>query len=111
MTHPSHPSPSLAPLDKVVVIEKPVPDPSVGGIIGQHGVIIWRTAYFLEKSRRRTWGWLYVVNFSQPDVYSCVEESRLMATGDVVPLASCLGRDFEISYDRDGNGPEAITGT
>jgi hypothetical protein len=28
-----------------------------------------------------------------------------------VPLASCLGRDFEISYDRDGAGPDAIWGT
>jgi hypothetical protein len=26
-------------------------------------------------------------------------------------LASCLGQDFEISYDPDGSGPEAIRGT
>ena len=67
--------------------------------------------YFLEKSRIGTSGWLYVVHFPQPDAYEWIEESRLVPTGEVVPLASCLGHDFEISYDRDRICPDAVTGT
>lgn len=111
MTHPYHPSPAFSPLQKVVVFERPQPDPSEGGILGEHGIVIWRTSYFLEKSRFRTSGWLYVVHFPQPNAFNCIEESRLWPTGDFVPLANCLGRDFEISYDRDENGPDAIGGT
>ena len=107
----AHPSPKLSPLEKVVVIDRPHPDPSLGGIIGEHGIVIWRTFYFVEKSRFRTSGWLYVVHFRQPETYDAIEESRMWPTGEVVPLESCLGRDFEISYDRDGIGPDAIGGT
>ena len=50
------------------------------------------------------------MHFPQSDTYDGVEESRVLPTGEVVPLASCLGRDFEISYDPDGAGPIAIAG-
>lgn len=110
--HPSsHPSPAFSPLDKAVVIERLQPNPGDGGIIGEHGIIIWRSSYFVEKSRYGTSGWLYVVYFPQSDAYDAVEESRLALTGEVVPLASCLGREYEISYDRDRTDPEALTGT
>ena len=103
--------PKFSPLQKVVVIEKLQPDPGEGGILGEHGIIVWRSSYFVEKSRYGTSGWLYVVHFPQSDRYDGIEESRLMETGETVPLAACLGRDFEISYDRDGSGPDAIRGT
>ena len=108
---PSHPSPMFSPLQKVVVIERLQPNPGDGGILGEHGIIVWHTSYFLEKSRFRTSGWLYVVHFAHSDAYDCIEESRLLPTGEFVPLANCLGRDFAISYDRDGSGPDAIGGT
>ncbi len=111
LTHSSHPLPTFLPLQKVVVIERLPPDPGDGGILGEHGVIIWRTSCFVEKSRCGASGWLYVVHFPQPDAYNRIEESRLMPTGEDVPLANCLGRHFEISYDRDGSGPDAIGGT
>ncbi len=111
LTHSSHPPPMSSPLQEVVVIERPEPDPGDGGILGEHGIIIWRTSCFVEKSRFGTSGWLYVVHFPQPNAYNCIEESRLVPIGEVVPLANCLGRDFEISYDRDGSGPDFITGT
>jgi hypothetical protein len=107
----SHPSPHFSPLQRVVVIEKPPPDPSCGGVIGEHAVIIWRSSYFVEKSRYGNSGWLYVAYFPASNTYEDVEESRLMPIDEVVPLATCLGRDFEISYDRDGAEPAAITGT
>jgi hypothetical protein len=107
----SHPSPQFSPLQRVVVIEKPPPDPGCGGVIGEHAVIIWRSSHFVGKSRYGNSGRLYVVHFSVSNTYERVEESRLAAIGGVVPLASCLGRDFEISYDRHGTGPAAIAGT
>jgi hypothetical protein len=103
--------PKFSPLQKVVVIEKWQPDPGEGGILGEHGIIIWRSSYFVRKSRYGAWGWLYVVHFPQSDSYDGIEESRLMETGETVSLESCLGREFEISYDRDGNGPDAIRGS
>ena len=36
-----------------------------GGILGEHGIIVWRSSYFVEKSRYGTSGWLYVVHFPQ----------------------------------------------
>lgn len=110
MPNTSHPSPRFSPLQKVVVIERRLPEPSEGGILGEHGIVIWRSSYFVERSHYRTSGWLYVVHFRQSDTYDGVEESRLVPTEEVVPLASCLSRDFEISYDRHGAGPEAIGG-
>jgi hypothetical protein len=111
MNQHSHPPPEFLPLQKVLVVGKPLPSPGDGGILGEHGVVIWRSSYFVEKSRWGVSGWLYVVHFPQSDTYDGVEESRLVATDEVVALASCLGRDFEISYDRDGSGPEGIRGT
>ena len=93
------------------MVEKRLPVPSEGGILAGHGVIIWRSSCFVEKGRWGVFGWLYVVHFPQSDTYDGVEESRLLPADGVVPLASCLGRDFEISYDRDGAGPAAIAGT
>ena len=111
MPSSSHPSPKFSPLQRVLVLEKELPDPGQGGEIGVYGVIIWRSSCFVEKSRYANSGWLYVVHFPISDTYEGVEESRLWATTDVVPLVSCLGRDFEISYDHDGTGPAAIAGT
>ena len=99
------------PLQKVAVIEKPLPDPGDGGILAEHGVVIWCSSCFVERSPARVTGWLYVVHFPQSDSYDSVEESRLVPTDENVPLASCLGHDIEISYDRDGAGPAAIAGT
>jgi hypothetical protein len=103
--------PKFAPLQRVVVIEKREPDPSEGGIFGEHAIIIWRSSYFVRKSHYGASGWLYVVHFPQSDSYDGIEESRLMEAGETVSSAACLGRDFEISYDCDGNGPDAIRGT
>ena len=94
------------------MIERPPPNPGDGGVLGQQGIIIWRTACFLEKSLSAI---LRVGStssiFPYPTSIAASEESRLLATGDAVSLASCLGRDFEISYDRDGSSPDAIGGT
>ena len=109
MTETSHSSPKFLPLQKVLVTTEPYFDE--GGILGAHGVIIWRSSCFVERSRFGATGWLYVVHFPQSDTYEGVEESRLAPTEEVVPLASCLGRGFEISYDRDASGPVAIGGT
>jgi hypothetical protein len=111
MVEVSQPSPNFSPLDKVIVVGKPSPAPSEGGILGEHGIVIWRSSYFAKRSRWGILGWLYVVHFPQSDTYDGVEESRLVPTDEVVPLASCLGRDFEISYDFPGEGPDAIEGT
>jgi hypothetical protein len=94
-----------------VVLESPQPSPSEGGIIGEHGVVIWRSSYYVEKGRFGASGWMYVVYFPGPNTYDAVEESRLTPIEDTVPLASCLGRDFEISYDRQPSGQDAICGT
>lgn len=111
ITPGGHPSPTFSPLQKVLVLEQRPPDPGEGGIIGEYGVVIWRSSYFVEKSCYGTTGWLYVVQFPKTDTYDSIEESRLAATGETVPLSSCLGRDFDISYDRDGAGPSTIAGT
>jgi hypothetical protein len=78
MTHSPHPSPKFSPLQKVVVIERRQPEPSDGGILGQHGIIIWQTSCYVETSRFGTSGWLYVVHFPQSDTYDAVEGSRLV---------------------------------
>ncbi len=86
----SHPQPRFAPLDAVVVVDRPLPDLRVGGIHGQRGVVIWRTAYFVERSRWGLTGWLYVVDFPAANRNDGVEESRLVAIDEVVPAACCL---------------------
>lgn len=106
-----HPLPAFSPLERVVVVGEPPLDPSESGVLGKHGIILWRSALYVEQSRFGASGWLYVVYFPAEDAYDGVAESRLAATGEEVPLASCLGREFEISYDRDGLAPEAIAGT
>lgn len=111
MAHSCHSLPAFAPLQRVLVVNEPPLAPSDSGVIGEHGVILWRTTYFVERSGSGAWGWLYIVRFPAADVYDGIAESRLVPTGAEVSLASCLGRDFEISYDRDGPAPEAIAGT
>jgi hypothetical protein len=103
--------PKLLPLQKVIVVEQLPPKPGEGGIIGEHGVIIWRSPWFVEKNRFGTSGWLYVVYFPQSGTYDGIEESRLASMSEVVELDSVLGHEFEISYDSDGAGPNTISGT
>ncbi|MGO9112778.1 MAG: contact-dependent growth inhibition system immunity protein [Thermoguttaceae bacterium] len=103
--------PKFSPLQKVIVTEQLPPKPGEGGIIGEHGVIIWRSPWFVERNRFGTSGWLYIVYFPQSKTYDGVEESRLASTDEVVELESCLGQECEISYDPDGAGPNAISGS
>jgi hypothetical protein len=103
--------PKFSPLQKVIAVEQLPPKPGDGGIIGEHGVVIWRSPWFVERIRFRASGWLYVVYFPQSETYDGIEESRLASTSEVVELASCLSQEFEISYDPDGAGPNAISGT
>ena len=105
------PPPTLAPLDRVLVIDPNPPKPEEGGILGEHGVILWRTSEYLEPLLScGASGWLYVVHFPAVDVYQAIAESRIVSTRKSGPLACCLGRDFEISYDPDGEGPAMIAG-
>ena len=103
--------PKFSPLQKVIVTEQLPPNPGEGGIIGEHGVIIWRSPWIVQRNRFGTSGWLYIVYSPQSETYDGVEESRLASTYEVVELESPLGQEFEISYDRDGAGPDAISGT
>ena len=103
--------PKFSPLQKVIVTAQSPPKPGEGGIIGEHGVIIWRSPWFVERNRFGTSGWLYVVYFPQAETYDGIEESRMASTYEVVELESFLGQEFEISYDSDGAGPNAIRGT
>lgn len=63
MPHGRHPLPAVAPLERVVVVEEPPLKPSEGGVIGEHAIILWRSAYFVEQSHCGASGWLYVVYF------------------------------------------------
>jgi hypothetical protein len=103
--------PKFSPLKKVVAIEQPLPEPDESGIIGKQGIVIWRSPWFVERNRFGTSGWLYIVYFPLSKTYEGVEESRLMPIRGFVSLASCLGREFEISYDLDGTGPHCVSGT
>ena len=85
MTDPSHPPPAFLAFQKVLVTEKPLPNPGDGGILGEHAVVVWRSSHFVEKCRDGASGWLYVVHFPNSDAYDWVEECRLVATEEVGP--------------------------
>jgi hypothetical protein len=115
MSRSVYPSPKFKPLERVVVLDKCQPDTGQGGILGHHGTVIWRTPFYVEKSRWGTSGWLYIVHTGSPesDCYESSEESQLIATGTVDSLGPHLGRHFEISYDKDeaADDRHTITGT
>jgi hypothetical protein len=96
--------PKFERFERVVVTGEPRHAPELRG---QHGTVIWRDPYCVQRDPTQPDRWLYVIYFAARNRYQSIFQSDLESEGSFDSVAAHLGQRPEVSFDivlEDDNG-------